>query len=210
MTSPTGSSEDRLRAALDGHGLAAGAIAAFCAHFALVLKWNATHNLTRVTDPEDAAVRHYLDCALPLLGRPAPTRFCDIGSGAGYPGLVAAVLWPEAEAILVEPARKRASFLQVAAGALGLRRVRVVPPGPITAPRVLSRATFSAGARGTLWPYVDVGGALWAWTSDHERPMWEREVATWPDASAQWRPYALPTLPAAPLLDHGLLIASRG
>jgi 16S rRNA G527 N7-methylase RsmG len=171
------------------------AVLAGCAtHYGLMVRWNGTHNLTRVSTPEDAAVRHYLDCAVPALlwlereGR--PDRFLDIGSGAGFPGLVAALVWA-AEAGLVEPARKRASFLAIAAGALGVRAV-VRAPGEHTSSLVLSRATFSDGAREELWPYVERGGRLLVWSTTHERAAWETAVSTWVDASIEAVPYVLP------------------
>lgn len=163
-------------------------------HFALMVRWNATHNLTRVSSPEEAAVRHYLDCAIPALALAGsvPSRFLDIGSGAGFPGLVAGLVWG-VEAGLVEPARKRASFLSIAAGAMGVRAT-VHAPGPQHAALVLSRATFSDGARDELWPYVSTGGRLVVWSTTHDLPAWEAAVATWEDASLSLVPYALPDL----------------
>jgi hypothetical protein len=205
--------------------LPAGLALACGTHFALLVRWNRTHNLTRIVDADDAALKHYLDCALPLLApgegdgtgaaggsaAAVPARVIDVGSGAGFPGLVAAMVWQatgwrgtpwartsgagpvagagpeEPELVLVEPARKRQSFLQVAAKALGLPRVRVVsppPPGSLTGALVLTRATFSGGLRQTLWPYVAPGGLLLAWTTPHELSMWHDEADTWPGASA--------------------------
>lgn len=168
------------------------AIVAGCAeHYRNLIKWNETHNLTRVTAPAEAATKHYLDCLVPLLGRPAPAAFIDVGSGAGFPGLVAALLWPEAHATLVEPAKKRQSFLKVAAAALG-RSVTVTAPERATAltgPLVMSRATFSAGERGALWGYVAPGGTLLVWSTAAERSAWQTEVATWPGATLTSRPY---------------------
>jgi 16S rRNA G527 N7-methylase RsmG len=163
-------------------------------HYGLMVRWNATHNLTRVSSPEEAAVRHYLDCALPAMqwlareGR--PEHFLDIGSGAGFPGLVAALVWG-ASAGLVEPARKRASFLTIAAGAMGVRAT-VHTPGPRTAPLVLTRATFSDGAREELWPYVERGGRLAVWSTTHDLPAWQTSVSTWEGAEMKAVPYALP------------------
>ncbi len=231
----------RFQAILRDAGLDARVVEACAVHFSLVLKWNPTHNLTRVDGEEAAAVVHYLDCALPLLLAErelgTPTDLLDVGSGAGFPGLVAAILWPEVPVTLVEPARKRASFLQIAAGQLGLKKVTVTSPPAtasslqtaqsaeatqtLTASSVLSRATFSAGVRGNLWPYVRAGhspaGALWAWSSHHERDTWETEAATWGPGAITWHPYDLPTLPRAAAdpdralepLKHGLLIVRR-
>jgi hypothetical protein len=214
-------------AAACGVTLPDGLAVACATHFALLVRWNRTHNLPRIVDADDAALKHYLDCALPLLveGEPevgaaaetpaatpapaaaaVPARVIDVGSGAGFPGLVAAMVWqvtgwrgtPWAgsagagseivpEMVLVEPARKRQSFLQVAARALGLPGVRVVsppPPGSLTGALVMTRATFSGGLRQTLWPYVAPGGLLMAWTTPHELSMWHTEAGTWPGASA--------------------------
>lgn len=207
----------RFRAVLASAGLDGRVVDACAVHFGLVLKWNPTHNLTRVTDEEGAAVLHYLDCALPLLDLAPPAEFIDVGSGAGFPGLVAAILWPEVPAVLVEPARKRASFLQVAAGELGLRRVTVRSPeeqAGVSSSWVSSRATFSAGARSTLWPYVGSNGALFAWTTPHERATWEKEAATWAPSSVTWRPYQLPITNGAgehaEAPGRGLLVVRRG
>jgi 16S rRNA (guanine(527)-N(7))-methyltransferase RsmG len=212
MTEPTDTdSEEQLRAGLQGHGLGDAVVDAFAAHFRLLRRWNPTHNLTRVVDAADAAVLHYLDCALPLLQVEAPGRLLDIGSGAGFPGLIAAILWRDTTVGLVEPARKRASFLRVAAGELGLANVQVSDPGRAagSAEMVLSRATFSAGARAELWGYVAAGGRLLAWTTAHDRSMWETEAATWSPASLTWHPYALPTPAGAETRSHGLLHVSR-
>lgn len=202
-----------LRTALAGHGLQPYQIDSFAAHFRLLRRWNPTHNLTRVLAPEAAAVRHYLDCSLPLLGEEAPLNIFDIGSGAGFPGLMAAILWPETSVTLVEPSRKRASFLQIAAGELRLPNVRISTPmlsfGQ-TAARVLSRATFSATSRQELWRYVASNGSLWAWTTEHERSTWELEAFTWNPLQTTWHPYPLPTTQDGVHLKHGVLRVVRG
>jgi len=194
-----------LASPLEQAGLPPAVVQGSQTHFALLRRWNDTHNLTRIIDPAEAAVRHYLDCALPVFRGPVPPvgteagghDFADIGSGAGFPGLVAALVRPEFGATLVEPSRKRASFLRVAAGALGLRNVRVDEPhrGRGTAPAfrwVLSRATFSRSVRDELWPYVAAGGVLWAWTTPAEQDTWSDLVHTWPDARLTWHAYELP------------------
>lgn len=94
-------------------------------HFDLLLRWNQTHNLTRIVAAPEAARKHYLDCLVPLLdlrdGGLQPRAFVDVGSGAGFPGLLACLAWPEAQATLVEPAQKRASFLMLAAQSMGAK-----------------------------------------------------------------------------------------
>lgn len=151
-------------------------------HYQLLVTWNRTHNLTRVVDEEQAVRLHYLDCLAPLLSWRAPSSFLDVGSGAGFPGLMAMLAWPSATAMLVEPARKRASFLTMAASRMGvaLAAERVVRRcGESRSERVLSRATFSPGARRQLVGCAAPGGEIVVWGHHHDVSTWEAEVTTW-------------------------------
>lgn len=88
-----------------------------------VLARNAKAGLTRLVRPEEMAVKHFLDslsCLLsPCWG--APDKAVDVGSGAGFPGLVLAVAAPECSFVLVEASRKKAAFLRHAAARLGVQ-----------------------------------------------------------------------------------------
>lgn len=95
-------------------------------HYELLLRWNEKVNLTSVDQPGQAAQFHYLES---LYGTKWLDTDChhlvDIGSGAGFPGLVIAVSQPWLRVTLVERNRKRAAFLQEAIARLGLERVKV-------------------------------------------------------------------------------------
>lgn len=126
-------------------------------HYAALLRWNRTHNLTRVTAPRDAARVHYVDSLLglaalsPTLEQPADDVL-DLGSGAGFPGLMAALLWPDMRITLVDKVRKKASFLTLTARAMQRPHVQVHGERAETvgtAPLVMTRATFS-------WPNVSI------------------------------------------------------
>lgn len=69
--------------------------------------------------------RHLLNCAVvaPLL--PAGGSVADVGSGAGLPGLVLAMLRPDCELVLIEPMQRRTDWLSEQVDALGLGNVRV-------------------------------------------------------------------------------------
>jgi len=102
-------------------------------------RWNRVYNLTAIRDPAGMLVQHLLDslAVLPALqeaaARRVPTRdtgsgpvLLDVGTGAGLPGLVLAIVWPALHADLVEPVGKKAAFLRQSASELGLAgRVRV-------------------------------------------------------------------------------------
>jgi 16S rRNA (guanine527-N7)-methyltransferase len=127
---------NRIEPALKEIGLDSGEILDRLEKFAASLAlWGAKTNLTaHPNDPAEIAF-HVLDSMAPIAlarsgKRPyselfeAGSRIVDIGSGAGFPGLVVASMCA-AEVVLIEPRRKRASFLEAAAADMGLRNVRV-------------------------------------------------------------------------------------
>lgn len=95
------------------------------AHFGLLRRWATKVNLTTVLEPEAAASLHYADSLSFLSVDPTDEPVIDVGTGAGFPGLVIAAVTGR-PVILVEPSRKRTSFLRVAVSEMGLSGVRVV------------------------------------------------------------------------------------
>jgi 16S rRNA (guanine(527)-N(7))-methyltransferase RsmG len=85
----------------------------------LMLHWNRAHNLVSRKSSPDQLMDLLLDAALfsPFLA-PA-SRVVDLGSGAGIPGLVLAVLRPDLQLSLLEPRQKRCQWLTFATGELG-------------------------------------------------------------------------------------------
>jgi 16S rRNA (guanine527-N7)-methyltransferase len=84
--------------------------------------------LVSVKDLPHLLTRHSADSMLFALAR-APAsgeRWADVGSGAGFPGLVLAICYPEADFVLIEPQQRRAGFLDVSASDLGLGNVQTV------------------------------------------------------------------------------------
>lgn len=69
--------------------------------------------------------RHLMNCAAVAELVPHPCSLVDIGSGAGLPGIVLAMLLPDVQVILLEPMARRASFLEECAALLGLRNTAV-------------------------------------------------------------------------------------
>lgn len=69
--------------------------------------------------------RHLLNCAVVTDAVEPGSSVCDIGSGAGLPGLVMAIRRPDLQITLVEPLLRRTTFLEEAVGQLGLANIRV-------------------------------------------------------------------------------------
>ena len=140
-----------------GASIDGGSLALVERYYALLQRWGAVQNLTRHLDPSSAARESFGDSWLGLLALeqacsllPGPDlSVLDVGSGAGFPGLVAAIRWSRSPVTLVEPLKKRCSFLEEVSRQLGLRNVTVlcarVEDVTPTFALVLSRATVGVG-----------------------------------------------------------------
>jgi 16S rRNA (guanine527-N7)-methyltransferase len=96
------------------------------AHLQLIVEANRNFNLTRITTPRDAAVKHVLDSVLPWRLFAHSEAVLDAGTGAGFPGIPLAVALPSVRFILSESIGKKARFVESAVSDLGLKNVNVV------------------------------------------------------------------------------------
>ena len=93
----------------------------------MLLEKNQVMNLTAIQEPEGAARLHMLDCAALL-------KFCDfenktlidVGTGAGFPGMVLKMLVPSLEVTLLDSLNKRLDWLLETCGALNLQKIRTL------------------------------------------------------------------------------------
>jgi len=90
-----------------------------------LFKWNKIHNLTGAKD-EDTLNEFIYDAVFPVSFLPKVKTLMDIGTGAGFPGMILAFALPDTQVTLVEPLVKRASFLQFIKADLELKNVTVV------------------------------------------------------------------------------------
>jgi 16S rRNA (guanine527-N7)-methyltransferase len=90
-----------------------------------LFRWNKIHNLTGAKD--ENTLNHFIyDSVFPVSFLPKCKNLLDIGTGAGFPGMILALALPETKVTLVEPLTKRASFLQFIKADLDLKNVKVV------------------------------------------------------------------------------------
>lgn len=90
----------------------------------LLNEWNKIHNLTGAKNI-DAIYSNIVDSLYPLSFIKTPKTLLDVGTGAGFPGLVLAIALPTTEIVLAEPLKKRVSFLKYASIDLELSNVLV-------------------------------------------------------------------------------------
>jgi len=95
-------------------------------HLELIEETNRQINLTRITSPREAAIKHVLDSVLPWRWFAGAKRVLDAGTGAGFPGLPLAVVLPDVQFTLAESTGKKARFVQGAVEELGIGNVGVV------------------------------------------------------------------------------------
>ncbi len=79
----------------------------------LLLEWNEKINLTAITEPDEVLIKHFYDCLLFLkhVDVPHRARVIDVGTGAGFPGIVLAIARPDIKLCLLDSLNKRISFL---------------------------------------------------------------------------------------------------
>lgn len=119
--------ETTLRAGLAALGLGTEAAPQLLDYASRMLEKNRVMNLTAITAPQEVAQLHLLDCAAllnhcSLSGR----RVVDVGTGAGFPGMVLKILVPDCEMTLLDSLGKRIRWLTETCAEMGLRGVECV------------------------------------------------------------------------------------
>lgn len=143
----------------------------------LLLEKNQVMNLTAITEPKQVACLHMLDCAallgqLDLKGK----RLIDVGTGAGFPGLVLKILEPSLELTLLDGLQKRLSWLAEVAQELELGEITFLharaeeaamkPPHREAYDFATARAVADMSVLSEMClPYVKVGGTFCAMKS---------------------------------------------
>ena len=143
----------------------------------LLLEKNQVMNLTAITDPDQVVKLHMLDCAALLnYGEFHEKRLIDVGTGAGFPGLVLKILVPSLEVVLLDSLNKRLDWLSEVAETLGLTGVETLharaeeqalrPGWRDSFDLATARAVASLELLSELClPYVKVGGRFLAMKS---------------------------------------------
>lgn len=89
-------------------------------YYKILIERNRVMNLTRITDPDEVAAKHFLDSLTPIPTGHVKGKVIDIGTGAGFPGLVLKCALPGIRLTLLDSLNKRIGFLRDAAAAMGI------------------------------------------------------------------------------------------
>ena len=146
------------------------AVNRLCTYNELLIEWNEKINLTALTAPEDVALKHFTDSLMLLRYIDIEKDACviDVGTGAGFPGLVLKIARPDIRLTLLDSLQKRLTFLDTVCRALDIEDVELIHSRAEDGSRTELRDSFdiavsrAVASMNTLceydMPYVRVGG----------------------------------------------------
>jgi 16S rRNA (guanine527-N7)-methyltransferase len=160
-------------------------------HLELIVEANKYLNLTRITTPREAAIKHVLDSVIPWRLFAQARHVLDAGTGAGFPGIPLALVLPDTKFTLAESIQKKARFVESALAEIKLPNAAITPrraeelgAGIITAralapiPRVLSlfKPALKRGTRILLYKGPDAEQEIAEAAGDARKLHVEMEV----------------------------------
>lgn len=146
----------------------------FQKYFELLAEWNKKMNLTAITDESGVALKHFADSLslLNFVDIPQNSSLADVGTGAGFPGVVLKIARPDIKLTLIDSLNKRLVFLGEVCAQLGIEAELIHSRAEDGARDEKLRESFDfavsrAVARMNVLseyclPYVKVGGAFCA------------------------------------------------
>lgn len=146
----------------------------FQKYFELLAEWNEKMNLTAITDESGVALKHFADSLslLNFVDIPQNSSLADVGTGAGFPGVVLKIARPDIKLTLIDSLNKRLVFLGEVCAQLGIEAELIHSRAEDGARDEKLRESFDfavsrAVARMNVLseyclPYVKVGGAFCA------------------------------------------------
>lgn len=97
-------------------------------YYELLIEWNKKINLTRITEKEEVYLKHFYDSItlIKAIDLTKNLEVCDIGTGAGFPGIVLKIIFPNLKLTLVDSLNKRIEFLKIVIKELNLKQIEVI------------------------------------------------------------------------------------
>jgi len=96
-------------------------------YYNILKEENTKYNLTRIIEKEDVYLKHFYDClTITKIANINNQAICDLGSGAGFPGLVLAICFPSSQLTLIESNGKKCKFLSIVKEKLSLENVNII------------------------------------------------------------------------------------
>lgn len=113
-------------AAQAGYELSALQLEQFEKYYEMLVETNKVMNLTALTEPQDVAVKHFVDSLMAYADYFPGKVLADVGTGAGFPGIPLKIYCPSLKVVLIDSLAKRLNFLQRVIAELGLKDIECV------------------------------------------------------------------------------------
>lgn len=113
-------------AAQAGFELSALQLEQFEKYYEMLVETNKVMNLTALTEPQDVAVKHFVDSLMAYADYFPGKVLADVGKGAGFPGIPLKIYCPSLKVVLIDSLAKRLNFLQRVIAELGLKDIECV------------------------------------------------------------------------------------
>ena len=96
--------------------------------YELLISWNQKMNLTRITEKEDVYLKHFYDSLTlsKVIDLKQDLTLCDVGSGAGFPGIVLKICFPNLKITLLDSLQKRVNYLNEIIKELDLKDIEAI------------------------------------------------------------------------------------
>lgn len=110
-----------------GVPLSAAQVQQFMVFLKQLQLWNSTFNLTSITADDDIIIKHFVDSLAALRADEIKigAKLLDVGTGPGFPGIPLKIARLDLQVTLIEPVRKKSSFLHFMIGLLRLENVNI-------------------------------------------------------------------------------------
>ncbi len=97
-------------------------------YYELLIEYNKVMNLTGITELEDVYLKHFYDSLTiaKIINLNKVENLCDLGSGAGFPGIVLKIFYPNLKITLIDSLNKRINFLNKVIDELGLQKIETI------------------------------------------------------------------------------------
>ena len=97
-------------------------------YYKLLVEWNEKMNLTGITEQHEVYLKHFYDSLTicKVIDLNTIETLCDIGTGAGFPGMVLKIVFPNLHITLVDSLKKRITFLQTVKNEIGLTKLDII------------------------------------------------------------------------------------
>lgn len=96
--------------------------------YQLMVEWNKKINLTRIVEKEDVYLKHFYDSLTiaKAIDLTKEKTLCDVGTGAGFPGIVLKIIYPNLKITLIDSLQKRVNYLNIIIKELALKDIEAI------------------------------------------------------------------------------------